>query len=180
MKNFLLYVLIILLFISGLIFEVYKIKPVVHSNRNIKVYIVGAVKNPGVYEINEDSRVEDIIIEAGGLSEVADSDRINLAARLMDGEKLNIPSLKEETEVNDYNLTKKEWKSIKGIGEKKAELIMNYIKANESFELNDLEKIKGISKSNVEEITKYFNRRWIYGKMNFGGIYEKYDIRIAE
>ncbi len=160
MKNFLLYALIVLLFISGLLFEVYKIKPVMHNKRMIKVHVVGAVNNSGVYEVDENSRVGDIIDLAGGLNGDADKNQINLAARLMDGEKVSIPSLSNENnESSIYKLTKKEWKSIKGIGDKKADIIMNYLKENKNVKLNDLVNIKGISKSNAKEITKYFNRR---------------------
>jgi len=61
----------------------------------IKVDVSGAVNNPGVCELNEGSRVEDALGQAGGLSDEADRDwvskSLNLAAKLSDGDKLYIP-----------------------------------------------------------------------------------------
>ncbi len=64
----------------------------------IIVDIDGAVANPMVIELPPDSRVEDAIIEAGGLRGDADVSNINRAAVLSDGEKIYIPSTKEEVD----------------------------------------------------------------------------------
>ncbi len=65
----------------------------------IKVDVAGAVKNPGVYELLEDGRVEDALNAAGGFSEQVDKDwvakNLNLAAKLSDGDKLYIPKVGE-------------------------------------------------------------------------------------
>ena len=53
----------------------------------------GAVAQPGLYPLSRESRVADAVQVAGGLSPEADSGRVNLAARLKDGEKLVIPFL---------------------------------------------------------------------------------------
>ncbi len=66
----------------------------------IFVYVCGAVNSPGVYELDEGSRVIDAAAMAGGLSEDADETYVNLAAVLEDGVKLMIPS-KEETSEGD-------------------------------------------------------------------------------
>ena len=58
----------------------------------IIVHVDGAVKNPGIYKLAADSRVNDAVVAAGGLSQDADSARINLAAKLSDGTKVYIPS----------------------------------------------------------------------------------------
>jgi len=58
--------------------------------REIAVSIQGAVAKPGVYRLEEDSRVEDLVSAAGGLRS-ADTSDINLAARLVDGTTLTIP-----------------------------------------------------------------------------------------
>ncbi len=57
----------------------------------IVVQVDGAVPRPGVYELAEGSRVQDAVTAAGGLLADADSTGINLAARLEDGQQLNIP-----------------------------------------------------------------------------------------
>lgn len=50
----------------------------------IKVDIKGAVVNPGVYEMKENSRVIDVIFEAGGILEDANTSRLNLSKKLED------------------------------------------------------------------------------------------------
>lgn len=57
----------------------------------IYVDVSGAVLNPGVYELAEDSRVFEAAEKAGGLAENADTSSVNLAAKLTDGDKLYIP-----------------------------------------------------------------------------------------
>ncbi len=158
MKNYLIFALILLLFIAGLFFELYKIKPVDAAQRTIKVYIVGEVVKPGVYELEEDARIEDVIKVSGGLTEKANKEVINFAARLMDGEKIVVQATEEDKSALDiYSLSKKDWTGVKGIGDKKAELIMNYLLEHKNATLEDLVHIKGISKNNVESIIKYFN-----------------------
>ena len=61
----------------------------------IYVDVSGAVLNPGVYELAEDSRVFEAAEKAGGLAEDADTSSVNLAARLADGDKLYIPTKDE-------------------------------------------------------------------------------------
>jgi competence protein ComEA len=65
------------------------------SSKQMKVYITGAIAKPGVYSLNEGSRVEDIIKIAGGLLANADTGNINLAETLKDGRKIVIPEKKE-------------------------------------------------------------------------------------
>jgi competence protein ComEA len=62
---------------------------------DIKVDISGAVQVPGVYTLNRDSRVEDILKVAGGFVANADAEyiskRLNLSQKLTDGQKIYIP-----------------------------------------------------------------------------------------
>ena len=59
--------------------------------KTIIVDIEGAVKNPGVFYLEDGSRVNDAVREAGGLTNDADTRWVNLAARLADGDKVYIP-----------------------------------------------------------------------------------------
>lgn len=63
--------------------------------KDITVDISGAVKTPGVYHFEKDSRVEDAIRQAGGFSDQAHkqfvSKSLNLATKLSDGQKIYIP-----------------------------------------------------------------------------------------
>jgi len=54
------------------------------DENKIFVDVKGAVKNPGVYETTKEKRVKDIIEEAGGLLEDADTSNINLSQKLRD------------------------------------------------------------------------------------------------
>lgn len=64
----------------------------------IKVHISGAVKNPGLIDLEEDARIADAIDKAGGLTEDACMDEVNLAYKLEDGIKIKIPTIKEVEE----------------------------------------------------------------------------------
>lgn len=65
------------------------------QTQKIYVHICGAVVNPGVYELDEGSRVFEGIEAAGGFSEDACKDYVNQAGRLNDGERLVIPTIEE-------------------------------------------------------------------------------------
>lgn len=55
------------------------------------VYVTGAVRNPGVYEIAPSSRVYEALNAAGGFSSDADQEAINLASPLSDGVHIKFP-----------------------------------------------------------------------------------------
>ncbi len=57
----------------------------------LKVQVTGAVVRPGVYEFPEGSRIQDAVEAAGGLLAEANTDGINMAARLEDAQQLDIP-----------------------------------------------------------------------------------------
>ena len=59
----------------------------------IKVYVSGAVHNPGLHDIAPGSRAVDAIAAAGGMTEEANKDRVNLAKICKDGMQINVPRL---------------------------------------------------------------------------------------
>ena|SRR3989344_3626673 len=67
------------------------------SAGEIIVHVDGAVTRPGVYKLKADSRVNDAINAAGGLSGSADQSKINLAAKITDGQKIYVPKIGEST-----------------------------------------------------------------------------------
>ena len=77
-------------------------------NKTIFVDIKGAVNKPGVYELNENSRVIDVIKMAGGLNKNADTSTINLSKKLSDGNviivytKDKINEIKKQEVVIEY------------------------------------------------------------------------------
>ena len=63
--------------------------------KEIRVYVCGAVKSPGVYPLLPDRRLVDAVDAAGGFTEEAGTDYLNLAAVLSDGQKIYVPTLQE-------------------------------------------------------------------------------------
>ena len=133
----------------------------------IFVDIKGAVKKPGVYQMKVGDRVKDAIDSAGGLTAEADSQKVNLAQRVEDQMVIVVPKVGEEAEaiqagatskeaskegkVNINTATVEELKTLKGVGEKKAEAIIEYRKKNGSFKTKeDLMKVRGIGKKLFE------------------------------
>ena len=133
----------------------------------IFVDIKGEVKNPGVYQMKVGDRVKDALDAAGGLTDEADSQKVNLAKRLEDQMVIVVPKVGEEAEeipagatskeeakegkVNINTATVEELKTLKGVGEKKAEAIIEYRKKNGSFQTKeDLMKVRGIGKKLFE------------------------------
>jgi competence protein ComEA len=64
------------------------------------VHVVGAVVEPGVYELPAGARGDDAVRAAGGLTGDADSRAVNLALQLIDGEQLVIPRRGETLPTN--------------------------------------------------------------------------------
>ena len=133
----------------------------------IFVDIKGAVKNPGVYQMKSGDRVKDALDAAGGLTDEADSQKVNLAQRVEDQMVIVVPKVGEEVteipagvtskeaakdgKVNINTATVEELKTLKGVGEKKAEAIIEYRKKNGSFQTKeDLMKVRGIGKKLFE------------------------------
>ena len=136
----------------------------------IYVDVKGEVHHPGVYQMKAENRVKDLIEAAGGFTPSADDQKMNLAQLLEDqmvivvpkkGEEVNselaqapAPHKKEvgkEGKVNINTATVEELKTLKGIGEKKAEAIIEYRKKNGSFKnKEELMKVRGIGKKLYE------------------------------
>ena len=72
------------------------------SPQPIQVHIIGEIQKPGVYTLPINSRVQDVIREAGGLTPNADTQTINLAAFLVDGQQIRIPAGTLQKDSDDY------------------------------------------------------------------------------
>lgn len=129
----------------------------------ILVYVCGAVKDPGVVEVECDARVVDAITLAGGFSEGADETYINLAGKLLDGEKIYVPTAAEVSQWNEEKSTEKlidinkadvdELCELTGIGESKATDIITYREKKGPFQKKeDLMKVPGIKENLYEKI----------------------------
>lgn len=62
--------------------------------KTVRVQVSGAVLEPGVYDLPASCRVEEAIAAAGGLTENADSERVNLVRKVRDGMQIRVPAQK--------------------------------------------------------------------------------------
>ena len=60
----------------------------------IVVHVTGAVKSPGVYYLSINARIHEAIEQAGGITDRADVHSLNLAARISDGQQINVPEIR--------------------------------------------------------------------------------------
>lgn len=133
----------------------------VSAGRIIMVYVCGQVNNPGVYELEDGSRVIDAVAKAGGLTEQAYADNINLAEFVADGQKIYIEAVQEnnnstDTRININSATKQELMSLPGIGESRAEDILAYRNSKGRFDcIEDIMKVPGIKESAFSKIESY-------------------------
>lgn len=133
------------------------------------VYICGAIEKPGVYEIEEDTRLYQLIALAGGFLEDAATDSVNQARKMADGEQIKIPTTEEissgqvieeatnqsatnqaetkisESLININSASEAELCTIIGVGLTRAQSIIVYREANGNFqEIEDIMKVDGI------------------------------------
>ncbi|MDO4533884.1 MAG: ComEA family DNA-binding protein [Coriobacteriia bacterium] len=66
------------------------------AKANPCVYVVGAVKHPGVYTVSSGARVADALEAAGGFAKGADTVAVNLARPVVDGEQITVPKKGDE------------------------------------------------------------------------------------
>ncbi len=145
----------------------------------ITVYICGEVKNPGVYDIENGSRIVDILELAGGQNENACLESINLAEMIADGQRIYIPSQEEIKSsgyilfMNDHsqdqsypesgmvNINKAnniELESLPGIGPVTAQSIIDYRNKNGLFRTKEeLKNVTGIGEKKYEKIERFIS-----------------------
>ncbi len=111
-----------------------------------EIYIGGAVNNPGFYPLKNGDTLEDIIQAAGGTTGDADLNQI----------KMQIPEIKEGEQPQKVNLnTADGWllQALPGIGETKAQAIIDYRRQNGHFhDTSELIKVEGIGLATYEKI----------------------------
>lgn len=138
--------------------------PIQDRMRTAFVHICGEVKNPGVYEVITDSRVCDVLNLAGGFTEEAAQNAINLAELVTDGMMVVVPSKEELKEISlkqeiqnaglvDINTASlEELCTLPGIGKARAEAIIAYRQENGSFTtIEDIMLVSGIKSGMYED-----------------------------
>ena len=137
-----------------------------NDSATILVHVDGAVRSPGVYELEEGMRVQDAVLAAGGLAESADTSGMNLAARVGDGEKVHVPLAGEDAVmgggatsssspslVNINTATAEELDELPGVGESTARAIIEDREKNGAFGApEDLMRVSGIGEKKFERL----------------------------
>ncbi|MGI6105883.1 MAG: helix-hairpin-helix domain-containing protein [Raoultibacter sp.] len=144
-----------------------------HSEKALfVVHVGGAVLNPGVYELEEGSRVQLAIDLAGGFQETAARDAINLARTIHDGEQILVPTLEEvatgstgagaagsgavsqaNQKVNINTASLADLTTLSGIGEATAARIIQDRESNGPFaSTEDLMRVSGIGEKKYAQI----------------------------
>ena len=131
------------------------------ENPPVIIHITGAVKSPGVYQLKSTDRIVDAVKIAGGATEEANLDLINLAALLKDGQKIIIPyktysETGEEINTNTYNNVESVYSSSSPVSSS-AKININTANANM------LQALPGIGPVLSERIIKYRNQNGFFG-----------------
>ncbi|WP_270206572.1 helix-hairpin-helix domain-containing protein [Streptococcus anginosus] len=142
----------------------------------LTVDVKGAVKNPGIYQLKKTSRINDAIQKAGGLTTDADSKSINLAQKLTDEAVVYVATMggvssntgqsstsgtsevasQKGNKVNLNTADLSELQTISGIGQKRAQDILDYREANGKFNsVDDLKNVSGVGAKTLEKLKEY-------------------------
>ncbi len=134
------------------------------------VDIGGAVEEPGVYQAAPGTRLYEVIEMAGGLTEDADTDSVNRASFVEDGQKIIIPEKGSgNTEgtssaspaassnagtglININTASADELKTLNGIGDAMAGRIIEFRSANPFKSIEDIMSVEGIGSKTYEKI----------------------------
>lgn len=131
----------------------------------VYIYVCGAVVLPGVYSLQEGSRLYEAVELAGGLTADADENCLNMARQITDGEQVVILTQEEalalkeagtyrlsgETAAQESGLvnintaTVAELTTVSGIGASRAQAIVDYREKNGSFgSVEEIKRVDGI------------------------------------
>ena len=145
----------------------------VPESTGVWVHICGRVISPGVYRLPVGSRVFQAVEAAGGFSEDAACDFLNLAGTVSDGMQIYVPGAeelkegnvplqtggegsetsKEDRRININTATKEELMTLKGIGESRAEDIIRFREDSGKFrKIEDIMKVPGIKEAGFRKI----------------------------
>jgi competence protein ComEA len=135
------------------------------------VHVVGAVRSPGLYRLDEGSRVADAVALAGGAGPKADLTAVNLAAPLADGTQVLVPRRGEAAPagagvaspgsasaspagpVRLSTATLEQLDALPGVGPVTAQRIVQYREANGPFRsVDELDAVPGIGPARLEQL----------------------------
>lgn len=145
------------------------------ESKYVYIDIKGAVRSPGVYKLPLDARVQDVVKTAGGLTEEADSSKLNLAEKLKDEMSIYVYKKGEqgsetsssggeqagetaEEKININTASTSDLQTVPGIGESKATAIIEYREKEGLFQtIEDLQNVTGIGEKTIEKLKEYLD-----------------------
>lgn len=138
-----------------------------------KVDIKGAINIPGIYTMNQNSRVIDVINKAGGLTENADTSVINLSKKIIDEmviivytkeQVLNFTKVKEEEKIIQDKCNQIDENSLKNNACITTDKITNKISINNASK-EELMTLQGIGESKANDIIKYREENGLFNQI---------------
>ena len=137
----------------------------------IYTHITGEIKKPGVYKMKAGTRMDDLVKEAGGLTDEADIDQINLSEKLVDEERIIVPSKSGSSEegitsaaidaktkkININKASLSELMTLPGVGEKTAQKFIDYREQKKFKKIEDVMNIEGIGENKFKNIKEYIS-----------------------
>ncbi|CAG9608092.1 ComE operon protein 1 [Pseudoneobacillus rhizosphaerae] len=134
------------------------------------VDVKGAVRIPDVYVAEQDERVIDLIKKAGGFTDKADQNQVNLSQHVEDEMVIYVPNLGDSENIqigsnlpqnNLVNINKasdSELQTLPGIGPSKALAIIEYRDTNGGFRtVDEIKKISGIGEKTFEKLEPHIS-----------------------
>ena len=132
------------------------------AGAQLAVHVKGAVTEPGLYWLDAGSRVSDAVEAAGGALAEADLERLNLAAVVEDGSQLYVPYAETDDNgepagsapvININTATLAQLETLEGIGETKAQAIIDYRESHGDFtSVEQLTRVTGIGETTLDKI----------------------------
>lgn len=128
-----------------------------NEESKIIVHVTGAIIKEGIVEVKENARINDVIKAAGGITDDADLNNVNLAYVVEDGQKIYIPSKLDNSEnIDDGDVVMESSNAGNNVLNESKEEGSGVININKA-DLDKLQELPGIGKGTAQKIITYRN-----------------------